>query len=261
MYKSNAPFFWREFSPELRTHLLLTCGSRPDYAIMREPVESYSVARRSFQPSQPTSIGEASMEIDAVFGDTCKKGKHVKGKKGKDKSKGKHEGKHESSPKFEGYCGHCGKRRHKQKDCRYKNTVAEVVEEELVKPPNSNASSSTNRVTPPPSGLFSAGTAQSTTGTISTLMQDHAQSGWLCELVVGSDDTKLRENEFVELLVDTGATEHVCGPRDFAPQLPDGLVHVPALKTASGELLNHYGQRTVDIWCQGEELRVGFYSC
>ena len=26
---------------ELRTHLLLTCGSRPDYAIMRQTVESY----------------------------------------------------------------------------------------------------------------------------------------------------------------------------------------------------------------------------
>ena len=41
------------------------------------------------------------MEIDAVYGD--------KGKKGKDKGKGKHKGKHESSPKFEGYCSHCGK--------------------------------------------------------------------------------------------------------------------------------------------------------
>ena len=43
------------------------------------------------------------MEIDAVCGD---KGKHVKGKKGKDKDKGKHEEKHERSPKFESYCGH-----------------------------------------------------------------------------------------------------------------------------------------------------------
>ena len=117
------------------------------------------------------------MEIDAVYGDKGKKGKHGKGKKGKDKGKGKHKGKHESSPKFEGYCGHCGKWRHKQKDCRYKNTVAEVDDEESVEPPNSNASSSTNRVTPPPPGLFSAGTAPSTTGTISTLMEDHAQSG------------------------------------------------------------------------------------
>ena len=32
----------------------------------------------------------------------------------------------------------------------------------------------------------------------------------------------------------------------------------PALKTATGELLKHYGTRTVDFRCQGEELRVGF---
>ena len=150
------------------------------------------------------------MEIDAVYGDNGKKGKHAKGKKGKDKGTGKHKGKYESSPKFEGYCGHCGKWGPEQKDCRYKNTVAEVDEEESVEPPNSSASSSTTRVTPPPHGLSSAGTAQSTTGSISTLMEAHAQSGWLCELVVGSDDARVRECEFVELVVDTGATEHVC---------------------------------------------------
>ena len=122
--------------PELRTHLLLTCGSRPDYAIMRQTVESYSVARRSWQPGHSTTMGEAPMEIDAVYGDKGKKGKDAKGKKGKVKGKGKHKGKHESSPKFEGYCGHCGMWGHKQKDCRYKNTVAEVDEEESVEPPN-----------------------------------------------------------------------------------------------------------------------------
>ena len=40
-------------------------------------------------------------------------------------------------------------------------------------------------------------------------MAAHAQSGWLCELVVGFDDARVRECEFVELLVGTGAT--VCG--------------------------------------------------
>ena len=149
------------------------------------------------------------MEIDAVYGDKGKRGKHGKGKKGKDKGKGKHKGKHESSPKFEGYCGHCGKFGHKQKYCRYKNTGAEVDEEESVEPPNSSASSSTTRVTPPSLGLSSAGIAQSTTGTMSTLVEDHALSGWLCEFVVGSDDAQTREGEFVGLLVDTGATEHV----------------------------------------------------
>ena len=144
--------------------------------------------------------------------ETGKKGKHAKGKKGKDKGKGKHKGKHESSPKFEGYCGHCGKWRHKQKECRYKNTVAEVDEEESVEPPNSSASGSMTPVTPPPPGFcFSRNCAVHDGNDL------HADggSGWLCDLVVGSDDARVRECEFVELLVDTGATEHVCGPHDF----------------------------------------------
>ena len=193
-------------------------------------------------------MGEVPMEIYAAYGDKGKKGKHAKGNKGKDKGKEKHKGKHENGPKFEGYCGHCRKWGHKQKDCRYKNTVAEVAEEESVEPPNSSASSSTTRVTPPPPGLSSAGTAQSTTGSISTLMEAHAQSGWLCDVVVVSDDARVRECEFVELLVDTGATEHVCGPHDSTHAAPkNGLRH--ALKTATGELLKHYGTTTVlDEW-------------
>ena len=57
---------------------------------MRQTVESYTVARRSWEPGHSTTMGEAPMEIDAVYGD--------KGKKGKDKGKGKQKGKHESSP-------------------------------------------------------------------------------------------------------------------------------------------------------------------
>ena len=32
----------------------------------------------------------------------------------------------------------------------------------------------------------------------------------------------------------------------------------PVLKTATGKLLKHYGQHTVDFWCQDQELRVSF---
>ena len=75
--------------------------------------------------------------------------------------------------------------------------------------------------------------------------------------MVGSDDARVTECGFVELLVDTGATEHVCGPHDFThAALKNGPR--PALKTATGELLKNYGTRTVDFRCQGEELRVGF---
>ena len=101
---------------------------------------------------------------------------------------------------------------------------------------------------------FSDGAA--TAVTISTVMEDHAQSGWLCELVTGVADTRLREIEFVELLADTGATERVCGLETSHAALTSGPR--PALKTATGELFKHCGQRTVQLWCQGEELRAGF---
>ena len=78
----------------------------------------------------------------------------------------------------------------------------------------SSANSNTTRVTPTPPGFPSAGTAQST-GSIYTLIEDHAHSGWLCELVVGSNDAQMRECEYVDLLEDARTTEHVCGPHDF----------------------------------------------
>ena len=159
------------------------------------------------------------MEIDAVYEDKGKKGKHAKGKKGKDEGKGKHKGKQECSLKFEGSCAHCGKWGHKLKDCRHKNTVAEVDEDESAEPPCGSASSSTSRVTPPPPALSSTGIAQSTTGMISALTEGHARSGWLCKLETGVEDTKLCDVEMIELLVDTGATEHVCGPQDFTHTL------------------------------------------
>ena len=76
------------------------------------------------------------MEVDAVHGDKGKKGKSNKSKKGKDKGKGKHRNKQENNAKFEGYCGHCGKWERKQKDCRYRNTLAEVDEEEYGQHPS-----------------------------------------------------------------------------------------------------------------------------
>ena len=57
--------------------------------------------------------------------------------------------------------------------------------------------------------------------------------------------------------MDTGESEHVCGPHDFThAALKSGPR--PAFKAATGELLKHSGTRTVDLRCQVEELRVGF---
>ena len=64
----------------------------------------------------------------------------------------------------------------------------------------------------------------------------------------------MKECEFVEFLVDTGETEHVCGPHDLThAALKNGPR--PALKTPTGKLLKHFGTRTVDFWCQGGGIR------
>ena len=74
------------------------------------------------------------------------------------------------------------------------------MRDETAEPPNSNASSRKNRVTLPPPGLFHLEARSLQRGTMSTFKENHAESGWLCELVTGVDDTSVRENEFVEFL-------------------------------------------------------------
>ena len=91
-------------------------------------------------------------------------------------------------------------------------------------------------------------------------MEAHAQSGWLCELVVESADARVRECEFVELLVDTGSTEHVCVPHDFTHAALNFGPRV-ALKTATGELLRHYGTRAVDLPVSRRRTSSGLHSC
>ena len=75
------------------------------------------------------------MEVDAVYSDKGKRGKGSNGMEGKDTGKGKQKGKQERSPKFEGYCGDCGKLDHKHKDCRNKNTLTEVNKKKSAEPP------------------------------------------------------------------------------------------------------------------------------
>ena len=59
-------------------------------------------------------------------------------------------------------------------------------------------------------------------------MEAHAQSGWLCELVVGSDDARVRECEFVELLVDTGQPSMSVGlTTSLMPALKNGTTSRP----------------------------------
>ena len=63
---------------------------------------------------------------------------------------------------------------------------------------------------------------------------------------------KLRENEFVVLLVDTGAIGHVCEPLDLMTHAALTSGPPPALGTTTGELLKHYGMRIENFRCRVE---------
>ena len=160
MYESNAPFFWREFRRNSGhtccshvTHVLTASSRDRQWEITkwREGHGSQTIQRQWEKHPWKSTLCAVTK---------ARKANTAKARRAKTRAKErKHEDKHESSPKFEGHCGHCGKWGDRQKDCRYKNTVAEVDEENSVEPPNSSASCSANRVTPPPPGLFPAGTA------------------------------------------------------------------------------------------------------
>ena len=133
--------------------MLLTCGSRQDYAIMRQTVESSSVARRSWQPGHSAAMGEAPMEIDAVYGDKGKKGKHARAR-----TRAQESTRVNTRAVAIVLTVASGDTSKETVDTR---TLLPKWMEESVE--YSSASSSTTKVTPPPLGLSSVGIAQSTT--------------------------------------------------------------------------------------------------
>ena len=155
------PFFWR-VPLELRSHLLLTCGSRPDHAIMRQTVGKL-LSGETVMPAKPANVNGRS---------THGHRRRVRCQRQKGRTRQRQEGQGQKAKNSTTVNKRAAQSLmatvvtvesggHKQKDCRYGNTVAEVDEEESVEPPNSSGSSSTNRGTSPLLGLISAGTAQS----------------------------------------------------------------------------------------------------
>ena len=92
-------------------------------------------------------------------------------------------------------------------------------------------------------------------------MEDHAHSGWLCALVTDVDDTRLRVTYFVQLLAGHRSNRTRVWASQLHTQAELTSAPRPALKTVTGEVLRHYGQRSVDSWCQGEELPSGLHGC
>ena len=82
VYKSSAPLCWREF----RRNSGHICCSR---AIIRQTVESYSVARRSWKPSQPSVNGRSTNRNRRRLRGQRKEGHTRQGKTGRGQGRGK----------------------------------------------------------------------------------------------------------------------------------------------------------------------------
>ena len=133
----------------IRTHVLMNPNATQDYAALKALIESYIISGRRWDDTKQT--GPTPMEIDVLKGKgqgkwKGDKGNGKKGNKGKRGKKGK--GKNDQAAdkpdqsddkadkeaktpgKFQGYCGHCDKWGHTQKDCWSKQAGVNSLEAE-----------------------------------------------------------------------------------------------------------------------------------
>ena len=124
-----------EMCPEhIKTHIHLNLTGLPDYAAVRSEIERFLEARKS--RSNPDAMDIGSLDGQKGVCRTCgqrgywgaecpKRGKNGQGGKGEDdrgqgkkgkSGKGKTDGKWQARKAFEGYCNHCWKWCHMEKE-------------------------------------------------------------------------------------------------------------------------------------------------
>ena len=184
---------------------------------------------------------------------------------------GKSGGKGKDAKKFEGYCSNpkCGKWGHKWKDCRaeggggaYKHKGS-VNDLEITSP----------EWTQDASGWWSQGAAEGN-GDCSAVLE--SEGDWVfmindteqtitlskhafgCGLVQSVEKFTGRDGKKVDIMVDSGTSETVCGPTDF-PDSPIQEGPRMKLRTASGQELKYYGIKVVKLkTMHGEEMQITF---
>merc|ERR1712194_744707 len=191
-------------------------GTSPTFSFMRAQVESFLVAGRSWSSLDASHAPRTDdpMEVDAIWHAGGKgKGKGKEKGKGKGKGKGKEKkgGKREdgkgdkqgedASKKFDGYCGYCGAWGHRQRDCRKKQRAEGSISQ--VGEPHAEPDSGTSQNADSSSAHGSGGHA------MAVLPAD----GWV--MVVGQVKPVVQEGLRHDLLVDSGASEHVCDLSHF----------------------------------------------
>ena len=192
------------------------------------------------------------MHVDAMTRKGKGKGGKSKGKS-KDKEKGSSKGKDTEKEKvvrFDGYCGHCGKWRRRQKDCwsrhgkRMNSVETDTAEPQDVDPPSDQ--------TPVP-----AVTRFSPPG----LSDDHWSEGWIMTLSNQASYLAQQEFDWTEILADSGAAEHVCSEHHFpgAPIRPASRV---VLRTADATKVVTDNVKRVRLRTEkGEKSHDGLQVC
>lgn len=242
---------------EVKTHFLLNASEEREYARMRRIIESYYTAalQTDAHDGKVNAIDWKGKRVDwegKHKGDPKGKAKgDPKGKKGKGKEKGK--GKWNQPPpttnqeKFQGYCGKCGMWGHRQRDCR---------------------SGGVSQVEPAAAGAATAGQPAPAPGGTETAMIEDTE--WLfmisdeavipdeyaCNVTDGDDHGRIGTE--VEIMIDSGSTATVCGPKHF---LDAPVIAGPErrLRTASGTPLKYYGEKHVRLQTrENDKLTVEF---
>eukprot|EP00971_Amphidinium_carterae_P336756 6473294-Amphidinium_carterae.1 len=231
---------------EVKTYLLIHCGSEQRYPYVRAKLEEYIHARS----------GPAPMELGAVWGHDKGKGKgeqkgdkYSKGKaKGKDKGTGKSkdpkgagknkEGGKEGKPakRFTGTCHNCGKVGHMARNSIHKKKWCSSRWRHRDRPTATTATDSSTSAAAAAAAIFG---------------RDHEVCSTIAH--VGGMD-------FVPIVVDSGAVTSVCGPDHF-PEVPLMAGH-RVLHSAQGSALRVQGLKRVCFsTTQGIQLTVVFTVC
>ena len=269
----------------VRTHLLLNAPMMANWPAMRKTIQNYLIAASSSAAPVPMEIGSIGKargkgKTNGKFKDSGKhsvKQDQAKGN-GKSPEKGKYHqqrqkgwGSGNGHEQFTGYCGRCGKKGHKQKDCWSKIVGA-------VEAPNETASSSDCQWHRDEAGWSSAqnqgwwreqaagGTAPETLNAVTAvgtpagdIAAPSDDAAWILALTGGEmSGGGQRPQAMIDLMVDSGAERTVCGPHDF-PGVPiDRECPKVELHGADGRTLKWYGRKVVAFHAQGERLKVVF---
>ena len=178
----------------LKTHLKMNLQTYVGYGSIRKAEQSYTEAKRTWMSEAALASSSTDMEVDVV----CKDGSKGKSKCGKRKSK---------NPKGD-ECYIWGKRGHVQKDCWYKDTRGERGKGKI-KGKGKQKSKGKDKDKP----VNEVSQEDSESSNNSQIVANFT-SDWIFAVTWADNLEEICESE-VEILLDSGAYDHVCSP-EFA---------------------------------------------